>query len=45
MEKLKVEKVEYHRVEKGETLKEIATAFESLPKCCPNCGAKMNLEG
>ena len=27
MEKLKVEKVEYHRVEKGQTLKEIATAF------------------
>lgn len=23
-------------------LKEIATAFESLPKCCPNCGAKMD---
>ena len=27
MEKLRIEKVEYHRVEKGQTLKEIATAF------------------
>lgn len=47
MEKLKVEKVEYYRVESGQTLKEIATAFsvseraivvENGLTCPPKCG-------
>ena len=47
MEKLRIEKVEYYRVESGQTLKEIATAFsvseraivvENGLTCPPKCG-------